>query len=283
VRLPDHASDALPHAIAEPMRIAKAIAKAGVCSRRDAERLIEARRVKVNGKTLDTPAHVVAPGDRIEVDGKPLPGAEPVRLWRYYKPRGLVTTHRDPEGRPTVFDALPKDMPRVVSIGRLDFNTEGLLLLTTDGALARHLELPATGWLRRYRVRAWGSVTQADLDKLKEGVEVDGVRYGPMEATLDRNQGHNVWLTIGFREGKNREVRRVLTTLGLDVNRLIRISYGPFQLAEMQPGDIEIVRRRVLAEQLGPKLARELALIDEPAPQERTPRKRPAKATRSNK
>lgn len=246
-----------------PMRIAKALARAGLCSRRDAERWIADGRVAVNGRVLTSPALDVSPSDRISVDGKLLPKAEPPRLWRYHKPRGQVTTHRDPEGRPTVFDKLPPEMPRVISIGRLDFNTEGLLLLTNDGALARHMELPATGWLRRYRVRAHGRVSQAALDRLKEGVEIEGVRYGPVEATLDSVQGANVWLSIGLREGKNREVRKILSTLGLDVNRLIRISFGPFQLLELEPGAVEQVKRRVLIDQLGPALALEMGLIDE--------------------
>jgi 23S rRNA pseudouridine2605 synthase len=244
------------------MRIAKALARAGLCSRRDAERWIAEGRVKVNGKTLTSPALDVGPSDRIEVDDKPLPDAEPIRLWRYHKPRGLVTTHRDPDGRPTVFDKLPPEMPRVVSIGRLDLNTEGLLLLTNDGALARHLELPATGWLRRYRVRAHGTVDQAALDKLKNGITIDGVRYGPIEATVDRPQGANVWLTMAIREGKNREVRKILATLNLDVNRLIRVSYGPFQLLDLEPGAVETVRRRIIADQLGPEVARTLGLDD---------------------
>jgi 23S rRNA pseudouridine2605 synthase len=248
------------------MRVAKAIARAGLCSRRDAERWILAGRVTVNGEVLQSPARDVKPGDIVKVDGRPLPAAEPVRLWRYYKPKGLVTTHRDPEGRPTVFDHLPPDMPRVISVGRLDFNSEGLLLLTTDGALARHLELPATGWLRRYRVRAHGRVTQADLDKLKEGVELDGVRYGPIEGTLDREQGSNVWLTIALREGKNREVRKILESLHLQVNRLIRISFGPFQLLDLEPGAVEPVKRRVLADQLGPRLASKLGVAEDPDP-----------------
>jgi len=258
------------------MRIAKAMARAGLCSRRDAERWIAEGRVRVNGEVLKSPALDVGPRDRIVVDGQPLPVAEPVRLWRYYKPRGLVTTHRDPEGRPTVFDNLPAHLPRVVSIGRLDFNTEGLLLLTTDGALARHLELPATGWLRRYRVRAHGTVTEDMLAELADGVEIDGMRYGPVEATLDRVQGANVWLTIGLREGKNREVRRILGHLGLDVNRLIRISFGPFQLTDLEPGETAIVRRRVLAEQLGPRLAAEFGLDqpDDEEPVERREAKR---------
>jgi 23S rRNA pseudouridine2605 synthase len=240
----------------EPMRIAKAVARAGLCSRRDAERWIAEGRVVVNGRTLSSPALDVGPTDRILVDGAPLPAAEPAQVWRYYKPRGLVTTHSDPEGRPTVFDNLPPDLPRVVSIGRLDFNTEGLLLLTNDGALARHLELPATGWLRRYRVRAHGRVSQSDLDGLKDGVTIDGVAYGGIEAKIDSVQSGNMWLTIGLREGKNREVRRILGSLALEVNRLIRVSYGPFQLMELEPGGYEPVKRRVLADQLGPDAAR---------------------------
>ena len=243
---------AAPGGPSEPMRIAKAMARAGLCSRRDAERWIVEGRVAVNGRVLTTPAVEVGPDDKIIVDGAPLPEAEPAQIWRYSKPRGLVTTHSDPEGRPTVFDALPADMPRVVSIGRLDFNTEGLLLLTNDGALARHLELPATGWLRRYRVRAHGRVSQSDLDALREGVTIEGVRYGGIEAAIDSVQAGNMWLTIGLREGKNREVRRILGSLALEVNRLIRVSYGPFQLMDLAPGTVEPVKRRVLADQLGP-------------------------------
>jgi 23S rRNA pseudouridine2605 synthase len=244
----------------EAIRIAKAIAQAGLCSRRDAERLIEEGRVAVNGKSLKTPAHLVAPDDKITVDGKPLPQAQVPRLWRYYKPRGLVTSHKDPQGRRTVFEALPPALPRVVSVGRLDINTEGLLLLTTDGALARHLELPSTGWLRRYRVRAHGRVTQEALDGLRDGLTIDGVRYGPVEARIDREQGSNIWLSIGLREGKNREVKRIAERLGLAVNRLIRISFGPFQLGELAPGAVEEVTGRVLADQLGTRLAEELGL-----------------------
>jgi 23S rRNA pseudouridine2605 synthase len=240
----------------EPMRIAKAMARAGLCSRRDGERWIADGRVSVNGRILTTPAVEVGPDDRVLVDGAALPSAAPAQIWRYHKPRGLVTTHADPEGRPTVFDALPVEMPRVVSIGRLDFNTEGLLLLTNDGALARHLELPATGWLRRYRVRAFGRVSQADLDTLKEGVTIDGVRYGGIDAAIDSVQAGNMWLTIGLREGKNREVRRILGSLSLEVNRLIRVSYGPFQLMDLATGEVEAVKRRVLADQLGPEAAR---------------------------
>lgn len=267
---------------AGPMRIAKAMARAGLCSRRDAERWIADHRVVVNGETLTSPARDVGPGDKVLVDGRPLPMAEPPRLWRYHKPRGLVTTHRDPEGRETVFSKLPPEMPRVISIGRLDFNTEGLLLLTNDGALARHLELPSTGWLRRYRVRAHGRVTQAALDRLKGGIEIEGVRYGPIEAALDKAQGANVWLTIGLREGKNREVRKILSTLGLDVNRLIRISFGPFQLLDLAIGAIEPVRRRVLADQLGPALAAELGLADPAAERRERGEQRRASGTSGN-
>jgi len=226
------------------MRIAKAMARAGLCSRRDAERWIADGRVAVNGHVIRSPALDVKPEDKVLVDGQPLPGVEPPKLWRYHKPKGLVTTHRDPEGRETVFDKLPANLGRVISIGRLDVTSEGLLLITNDGALARHMELPATGWLRRYRVRAHGRTTAAALEKLRDGIEVEGVKYGPIEATLDKQQGANVWLTIGLREGKNREVRKVLAALGLDVNRLIRISYGPFQLLDLPPGEVEPVKRR---------------------------------------
>jgi 23S rRNA pseudouridine2605 synthase len=244
------------------MRIAKALARAGLCSRREAERWIEAGRVCVNGEVLRSPARDVTPADQILVDGKPLPASNPPRLWRYHKPKGRVTTHRDPQGRATVFEALPAQVGRVISVGRLDFNTEGLLLLTNNGALARHLELPATGWLRRYRVRAHGAITQAALEALNEGIEIGGVRYGAIEATLDRVQGANVWLSIGLREGKNREVRTILDRLGLTVNRLIRTSFGPFQLLTLQPGEVEPVPRRVLVDQLGVRVARELGLMD---------------------
>ncbi len=244
-----------------PMRIAKALARAGLCSRRDAERWIGEGRVAVNGRVIASPALDVGPSDKIVVDGKPLPNQEPPKLWRYHKPKGLVTTHKDPEGRPTVFEKLPRELGRVISVGRLDFNTEGLLLLTNDGALARHMELPGTGWLRRYRVRAHGSVTQEALDKLKTGVEIEGVRYGPIDASIDKEQGANIWLSIGLREGKNREVRTILGTLGLDVNRLIRVSFGPFQLLDLAPGTVEAVKGRVLVDQLGATIAREMGLM----------------------
>lgn len=252
-------------------RIAKLLARAGLCSRREAERWIAEGRVAVDGVVLTSPAVNVAPGDRVTVDGKPVPRIEPARLWRYHKPKGLVTTHRDPQGRPTVFSRLPEDLPRTVSVGRLDVNTEGLLLLTNDGALARLLELPSTGWLRRYRVRAFGRVTQADLDGLKHGLNLDGVRYGPVSARIDRVQGDNVWLTFSLREGKNREVKRVLEHLGLKVNRLIRLSFGPFMLGELKPGAVDEVKPRVLRDQLGPTLSKAAGIV---LPEPRRPPKR---------
>ncbi|MGO4572978.1 pseudouridine synthase [Microvirga sp. 2TAF3] len=238
-------------------RIAKVIARAGIASRRDAEAMIAEGRVTLNGKVLESPAINVTAADQITVDGEPLPVKERTRLWLFHKPRGLVTTARDPEGRPTVFDSLPEDLPRVVAIGRLDINTEGLLLLTNDGGLARVIAHPDTGWLRRYKVRAHGDVTQADLDKLRDGVTVDEMEYGPVEARLDRVQGDNAWITLGLREGKNREVKRILEHLGLQVNRLIRLSFGPFQLGDIEPGMVEEVRTKILRDQLGAALATE--------------------------
>ncbi|MDX2274791.1 MAG: pseudouridine synthase [Hyphomonadaceae bacterium] len=236
--------------------MAKFLARAGVCSRRDAEKLIAEGRVKLNGKVLDTPAVKVTAKDKILVDNKPVAAAEATRLWRYHKPSGLVTTHRDPAGRPTVFERLPPDLPRVISVGRLDLTSEGLLLLTNDGALARRLELPSNGWLRRYRARAFGSITQEELDRLRDGVTIDGVRYGGIDAKLESGRGSNVWIAVSISEGKNREVRRVLEAVGLKVNRLIRIAYGPFQLGLLKPGEVEEISGKVLRDQLGEKRKR---------------------------
>jgi len=235
----------------EGERIAKVLARAGLCSRREAERWIADGRVEVDGKVLTTPAVTVGPGNVVRVDGQPLEAPEETRLWRYHKPAGKLTTHNDPRDRPTVFQALPADMPRVVSVGRLDFNSEGLLLLTNDGELARRMELPATGWVRRYRARAYGGVEAKALDALKAGAMVDGVRYGPVKAQLDTTQGDNVWLTLALTEGKNREVRKLLAHVGLTVNRLIRLSYGPFQLGNLERGQVQEVPRKVLRDQLG--------------------------------
>ena len=237
-------------------RIAKVMARAGLCSRREAEGWITAGRVSVNGAKIASPALNITPSDKIIVDGKPLPGAERTRLFLYHKPGGLVTTSADPQRRPTIFDSLPKDLPRLISVGRLDLATEGLLLLTNDGGLARTLELPSTAWLRRYRVRAYGKVTQPQLDALRDGVTVEGIRYGPIDAQLDREQTSNVWITFAIREGKNREVRNVLRHLGLQVARLIRVSFGPFQLGDIAEGDIAEVPTRILRDQLGEKLTK---------------------------
>ena len=232
-------------------RIAKVLARAGVCSRRDAEKLIGEGRVTVDGRRLDTPAFNVTPQQKISVDGKLLGDPDPPRLWRFHKTTGLVTTTRDPEGRPTVFQKLPPDLPRLNAVGRLDINTEGLLLMTNDGGLKRFLELPSTGWLRRYRVRAFGTADPARLADLKNGIEIDGVRYRSIDAELERKQGGNVWMTVALREGKNREIKRVLEHLDLKVNRLIRLSFGPFQLGKLEAGQVEEVPRRVLRQQLG--------------------------------
>ena len=246
-------------------RIAKRIARAGLCSRRDAERLIAAGRVGVDGQTLRSPAFDVRPDQRITVDGAPLPTAEPARLFRYHKPKGVLTTASDPEGRTTIDATLPDGLPRLMPVGRLDLNSEGLLLLTNDGDLKRRLELPSTGWLRRYRVRAFGGIDDARLRGLAQGTTVGGVTYGPIQARVDRVQGDNIWLTMGLREGKNREVRNVLQHLGLEVNRLIRVAYGPFQLGQLARRGVEEVRHKVLEEQLGSILASLGAAADSPA------------------
>ena len=243
--------------VREGQRIAKVMARAGICSRRDAEAWIAEGRVSVNGEVLSSPAFNVSDADDVRVDGERLGAAERTRLFLFHKPRGFVTTARDPEGRPTVFGALPPGLPRVVAVGRLDINTEGLLLLTNDGGLARVLELPSTGWLRRYRVRAHGNIDQAALDALSGGITIDGVDYLGIEAKLDREQGSNVWITLGLREGKNREIKKVLEHLGLAVNRLIRVSFGPFELGDLAEGEAAEVRTRVLRDQLGVKLAKE--------------------------
>lgn len=232
-------------------RIAKRLARAGVASRREAERMIGAGRVAVNGTRIESPALNVGPADRITLDGKPLPEAAAPRLWRYHKPAGLVTTARDERGRRTVFDALPPDLPRLMSVGRLDLTSEGLLLLTNDGALKRKLELPDTGWLRKYRVRVHGHPADAALAPLRDGLVLDGERFRPMSVAIDRQQGANAWLTVGLREGRNREIRRAMEAIGLPVNRLIRISYGPFQLGDLARGAVDEVRPRVLADQMG--------------------------------
>ena len=232
-------------------RIAKVLARAGLSSRRGAESMIAAGRVSVNGKKIDSPALNVTDSDRITVDGKVISEPEPERMWLYNKPIGLVSSDADEKGRRTIYDALPDDLPRVMSIGRLDINSEGLLLLTNDGGIKRKLELPSTGWMRRYRVRINGRPTDATLDPLRKGITVDGERFQPMQITLDRQQGANAWLTVGLREGKNREIRRAMESIGLVVNRLIRISYGPFQLGDLKSGAVEEIRRKIVRDQLG--------------------------------
>jgi 23S rRNA pseudouridine2605 synthase len=232
-------------------RIAKIIARAGVCSRRDAEKLIAEGRVALNGEKITSPALNVPPNALITVDDKLIPTAAPAKLWRYHKPAGLVTSHRDPEGRPTVFAQLPRSMPRAISVGRLDINSEGLLLLTNDGGLARQLELPSQGWVRRYRVRLFGTVTQADLDQLAKGVTIDGVRYGPVTAELERSKTSNAWVMVSLKEGKNREVKRLMEHLGFKVSRLIRVSFGPFHLGHLPEGAVDEIPGKVWREQLG--------------------------------
>ncbi len=259
-------------------RIAKVIARAGRASRREAERMIAAGRVTVNGKKIDSPALNVTARDAITIDGQPLAAPEPPRLWLYHKPTGLVTTTCDEQGRETIFDKLPADMPRVMSVGRLDLNSEGLLLLTNDGGIKRRLELPSTGWLRRYRVRVKGRVEDATLAPLRQGIEADGEKFQPMEVSLDRQQGANAWLTVGIREGKNREIRRAMEAVGLTVNRLIRVSYGPFQLGKLARGQVEEVRRKILRDQLG--LSAEEMGETQPARGIKRPARKPGPAPR---
>jgi len=232
-------------------RIAKVLSRAGVASRREAERLIEAGRVAVNGEVITRAALNVTDADRITVNGKPLGAPEPERLWLYHKPTGLVTTARDEQGRATIYDDLPDDLPRVMPVGRLDINSEGLLLLTNDGGIKRRMELPSTGWLRKYRVRVNGRPSDATFDPVRRGLVIEGERFQPMIVSLDRQQGANAWITVGIREGRNRELRRAMQDIGLNVNRLIRVSYGPFQLGQLKPGAVEEVRRKILRDQLG--------------------------------
>lgn len=256
-------------------RIAKYLARAGVASRRECERLIEAGRVKVNGKVLKTPAFKVSAKDKVLFDNKPVADKEPPRLWRYHKPAGLVTSHKDEKGRETVFQTLPKSLGRVISVGRLDLTSEGLLLLTNDGGLARALELPSTGWARKYRARAFGTVTQEQLDKLKDGVMIDGIPTGPIDAELERQQRGNAWISVTLKEGKNREVRRALNELGLEVNRLIRVSYGPFQLMNLGKGEVEEVKNRILRDQVG-------HLVDIPEKQIIKPKYKPKRGSHAS-
>jgi 23S rRNA pseudouridine2605 synthase len=232
-------------------RIAKVIARAGICSRRDAERLIAEGRVKLDGVIVTSPALNVTQNNVVQVDEKPLTQPDAARMWRYHKPSGLVTTHKDEKGRPTVFANLPKHLGRVVSVGRLDFNTEGLLLLTNDGEIARRMEIPSAGWTRVYRARLFGKVNQADLDRLATGITIDGVKYGPIVADIERSKGVYSWATVSLKEGKNREIKRVMERLGLKVARLIRTAYGPFQLGQLVEGQIEEIPARLWREKLG--------------------------------
>ena len=252
-------------------RIAKVLARAGVASRREAERMIEEGRVAVNGAVLTSPALNVQASDKIEVDGQPIAEAEPPRMWLYHKPLGLVTTHKDEQGRKTIFDELPEDLPRVMTVGRLDLNSEGLLLLTNDGGVKRKLELPATGWVRKYRVRVNGRPTEDTFAPLRRGIEVDGEKFAPMVISLDRQQGANAWVTVSLKEGKNREIRRAMGAVGLTVNRLLRVSYGPFELGSLKSGEVEEIRARVVRDHVGLEGAR--------PPQDR---KKPARSRRAN-
>lgn len=235
-------------------RLAKFMARSGVCSRRDAEELIKQKRVTVNGEIIDTPAFKVEGSEKILLDGEKLPEIEQTRLWLYHKPAGLLTTHKDTEARATVFDHLPAGLPRVISVGRLDLNSEGLLLLTNNGELSRKLELPENGWSRRYKVRVHGFVNKNKLADLAKGATVDGINYGPIKAELESQNGTNSWLIVTLNEGKNREVRKLMKSIGLEVARLIRLSYGPFQLGSLKKGEVREVPQKVLKEQLGSKI-----------------------------
>lgn len=265
-------------------RIAKVIARAGLASRRDAEKMVTDLRVTVNGKTVSNVAHNVVDGDRVAVDGTPLPKADGARLWLYHKPAGLVTTEKDEKDRETVFDALPEELGRVLSVGRLDLNSEGLLLLTNDGELKRQLELPSTGWLRRYRVRVNGKPNEASMKRLADGITVDGddgpETFAPMQITFDRQQGANAWLTVGLREGRNREIRRAFGAVDMYVNRLIRVSYGPFQLGNLPVGEVEEIKPRVVKEQLGGTWDGELAETRKDMPTDEGQPARPANKPR---
>lgn len=258
-------------------RIAKVLARSGVASRREAERMIEAGRISVNGKIITSPALNVTAADKIKVDDVELAEPEPTRIWLYYKPLGLITTNRDDKGRETVFDNLPEGMPNVMSVGRLDINSEGLLLLTNDGEIKRKLELPATGWVRKYRVRVRGYPKDETFDPLRKGIVADGEKFQPMTVSLDRQQGANAWLTVSLREGKNREIRRAMGEIGLDVNRLLRVSYGPFRLGDLKPGEVEEIKARVVRDQLG------LAKTESQKPKPRPQRSRKTTRTAPNR
>lgn len=264
-------------------RLAKRIARAGLCSRRDAERWIQEGRVAVNGHPVETPAFTVSDADTVVVDGKPLPEKQAARLWRYHKPSGLVVTARDEKGRPTIFERLPRELPRVLSVGRLDLNSEGLLLLTNDGDLARKLELPATGWIRKYRVRVRGLIQEERLAALADGITIEGIRYGEIRATLERQQGQNAWLSVALSEGKNREIRRVMEHLGYSVNRLIRTGYGPFQLGTLARGGVEEVSAKVMRDLIGGESRKGQAKWAKAKPKPKPPRNRKRSPTETPK
>lgn len=247
----DHDHDSAPDSSTKGERIAKWLARAGVASRREAEVMIQDGKIFINNEKVTQPATFVQENDIIKADGKIISAPDRTRLWRYHKPIGLITTHKDPEGRKTVFEALPETMPRVISVGRLDLNSEGLLLLTNDGALARKLEMPSSQWTRRYRVRVFGTINEDDFNKLKKGVTIEGIHYAPIDVKIDSKKGNNTWLTVSLQEGRNREIRRVMEHIHLQVNRLIRIAYGPFQLGTLPKGALDEVTFKVIKEQMG--------------------------------